>query len=314
MSNPRARWAAVGAAVAITLGAGGVGLVGASKSSGERAVFTAIEPCRLADTRPDFLVGDKATPWGPGEVFTVQATGSNGECSGIPSDAVAVGLNVTAVDPSMLTYLSFFPGGDVPNSSSLNPAPDQPPTPNAVTVDLAAGGSFDVFNLQGEVDVVIDVVGYYQDHDHDDRYPAKSQRVVVPADAFVPSSPATTVSRGTIDGTYVWAGPGTLKASLELPIGTVIDRVVYHYRDRSGAENLRLGLSRTDLTSASSLNAGATVTTDGISTEFASIELTDLGIEIEEGFGYALSASNSSWSTERDDLTVKGVEIEYVLP
>ena len=43
-------------------------------------------------------------------------------------------------------------------------------TPNAVTTGLSADGKFDIANGIGTVDVVVDVVGYYTDHNHDDRY------------------------------------------------------------------------------------------------------------------------------------------------
>jgi hypothetical protein len=51
MSVIRTRWAAIGAAIAITLGAGGIAAVQASLSSGERAVYVPITPYRLIDTR-----------------------------------------------------------------------------------------------------------------------------------------------------------------------------------------------------------------------------------------------------------------------
>ncbi len=53
----RTRWAAIGAAVAVTLGAGALATVDAARSSGERTSYFPITPCRLADTRPDFQVG-----------------------------------------------------------------------------------------------------------------------------------------------------------------------------------------------------------------------------------------------------------------
>jgi len=39
-----------------------------------------------------------------------------------------------------------------------------------VTVGLSFDGKFNIYNEFGAVDVLIDVVGYYDDHDHDDRY------------------------------------------------------------------------------------------------------------------------------------------------
>jgi hypothetical protein len=70
MSMIRTRWAAIGAAVAITLGGGGVGLVGATVDSGQRPVLVPIEPCRIIDTRPDYQVGPRSTPIGASEIYT----------------------------------------------------------------------------------------------------------------------------------------------------------------------------------------------------------------------------------------------------
>ena len=47
----RTRWAAIGAAVAITFGAGGLGIVSAAIGYGERTVYVPIVPCRVLDTR-----------------------------------------------------------------------------------------------------------------------------------------------------------------------------------------------------------------------------------------------------------------------
>ena len=45
--------------------------------------------------------------------------------------------------------------------------PGQPPVPNGVNVDLDSSGEFAVYNLQGTVHIIIDVVGYFDDHTHD---------------------------------------------------------------------------------------------------------------------------------------------------
>jgi hypothetical protein len=171
----RTRWAAIGAAVAVTLGAGGLAVVDAAVTTGERTVFVAITPCRLVDTRPTSTVGPKSSPVGPGEVHTVTAHGTTGDCT-IPTDAVALSLNVTAIGATAPTFLAIWPAGATqPDASSLNPSPGQPPTPNAVTTDLSTDGRFSIFNLQGSVDVLVDVNGYYADHNHDDRYYTKPQ-------------------------------------------------------------------------------------------------------------------------------------------
>ena len=166
----RARWAAVGAAVAVALGGGGVGLVNATVDSGERPVLVSIEPCRLVDTRADSQIGPRGTAIGAGEEYDVAAHGANGNCN-IPTGASGLSLNVTALNATAPTNVRVF-AADValPLVSNLNPNPGQPPAPNSVTTDLDAAGTFTLFNAFGTVDLIVDVHGYYEDHNHDDRY------------------------------------------------------------------------------------------------------------------------------------------------
>ena len=170
----RARWAAIGAAVAVTIGAGGIMSASASVDTGERTVFVPITPCRVTDTRsaPETR-GPRSTPLRPDESYTVQITGTNGDCT-IPADAVGVALNVTAVHPTAASYLTVYPSdAPQPLSSNLNFVNGQEPVPNAVTSDLSADGKVSFYNHVGTVDVVADVMGYYADHNHDDRYYSK---------------------------------------------------------------------------------------------------------------------------------------------
>ncbi len=166
VNHLRSKWAAVGAAVAVTLGAGGIGITHATTSSGEMPIYLPIEPCRLADTRPDSQVGDRGTPLGAAETYTLDGQGSVGNCT-LPSGTTALSLNVTALDATAPTFVSLFPAGaSLPVASHLNPLPGQGPTPNAVNVDLNGSGEFSIYNLQGTVNVIIDVVGVYDDHRH----------------------------------------------------------------------------------------------------------------------------------------------------
>jgi len=172
----RARWAAIGAAVAVTVGAGGIMSASASIGSGERTVFVPITPCRLTDTRvaPETR-GPRATPLKADETYTVQVVGTNGDCT-IPADAVGVSLNVTAEAPTDASYLTVFPAdAPKPLASNLNWITNQPPVPNAVTSDLSADGKVSFYNHSGTVNVIADIVGYYADHNHDDRYYTKGQ-------------------------------------------------------------------------------------------------------------------------------------------
>jgi hypothetical protein len=177
-SISRSRWAAFGAAVAISLGAGGVGLTHATTSSGAKPVFVPLEqPCRLASTRPaPDTVGPRTTGIGPEETYVLDGWGTEGSCD-LPTGSAGLALNVTAVDATQQTNLRFFAEGTtVPDTANLNPTPGAPPTPNAVNVTLNdANGKFSVFNKFGRVAVVIDVMGYYDDHNHDDIYYTKTE-------------------------------------------------------------------------------------------------------------------------------------------
>lgn len=125
----------------------------------EETTFVPIEPCRLFDTRPSKQLGPHTT-FGANDTTTIQAHGANGDCT-IPTDAVGLSLNVTAMGATARTNVRVWPDGDQPRVSSLNPAPGQPPVPNAVTTGLSPTGSFNVFNKNGNLDVLVDVNGYY---------------------------------------------------------------------------------------------------------------------------------------------------------
>ena len=163
----KTRWAAIGAAVAVTLGAGGLGISYATSPAGATA-FVPITPCRVVDTRPaPDTVGTRTSPLGPEETYTVTAHGDNGNCTGIPTGATGLSLNVTALGATSGTFLTLWAtGATQPTASNLNPQPGQPPTPNAVTTGVSASGQFNIFNKVGSVNVIVDIVGYYTDHQH----------------------------------------------------------------------------------------------------------------------------------------------------
>lgn len=125
--------------------------------------YSAITPCRLADTRPaPDRVGSKATfSTQDTHVFDVGADGDAGECDPIGNDVTAIAMNITALNATELSFLTVWPSGDLPLAASLNPAPGQPPVPNAVTTQLD-GTTFSIYNDTGSVDVVIDLVGVYR--------------------------------------------------------------------------------------------------------------------------------------------------------
>ena len=134
-------------------------------SEDDGSTFVPIEPCRLFDFRPGFEPdGDKKTPLAAGaaNIYTQQVTGPVGDCT-IPDDAVAVAMNVTVVNPTAQSNLRIYPANveAVPEVSSLNWLPGQSATPNKVDVKLSPEGAIKLFNFNGSVDVLADVVGYY---------------------------------------------------------------------------------------------------------------------------------------------------------
>ena len=173
----RTRWAAVGAAVAVTLGAGGVSLTQAALTTGEKPVYVALDaPCRLVDTRPASTIGAKNTPIAAGdaETYEIQVTGDSGQCTGalaVPADATAVALNVTAIAPVATatgrSFFTVFPGDATrPNTSNLNFLDGAPPVPNKVDVGLSATGTIKIYNNEGTAHAAVDIFGYYIDHGH----------------------------------------------------------------------------------------------------------------------------------------------------
>ena len=134
-NTSRSRWAAVGAAIAVTLGAGGIGITHATTDSSEGPVsaFFPIEPCRLAANAA--ITEDTS--------ITLNGWGATGDCN-LPNDITGLAANVTAVNATAQTNVRFYAqGGTVPETANLNPTPGAPATPNAVNIALNdANGQF----------------------------------------------------------------------------------------------------------------------------------------------------------------------------
>ena len=184
LTGMRSRWAAIGAACAVTLGGGTVGIVRAVQSSGERATYVPVTPARVLDTRTDVGAADilDATP------VLLTVTGSVATTKGtmivVPAGASGVVVNITAVEPTDNGFVSLRPGdtSGEPDVSTLNVTKGGT-FPNGATVTLPTTGAsagqiqiwYEGYGLGGRTDLLIDVVGYYTDHNHDDRYYTKIQ-------------------------------------------------------------------------------------------------------------------------------------------
>lgn len=161
MVESRVRWAAIGAAVAVSFGAGGIALVTAAGSSTSGGlVLATISPCRLVDTRDGTGVAESRL--GADDTFTVSARGDVGNCIGLPADTAALAINLSGVGATAPSFLTTFPGGEArPLVSSLSLSPEVAVSANGLTVSLSDAGALAVFNRFGTVDVVIDVLGVY---------------------------------------------------------------------------------------------------------------------------------------------------------
>lgn len=113
------------------------------------ALFAAQAPLRLVDTR------DTTALDGGDEIREVQVAG----VAGVPADATAVALNVTATGSTEAGFASVFPcGTDLPDTSTVNFAAGQT-VPNAATVALGDGKVCVYANV--DTHLVLDVNGSY---------------------------------------------------------------------------------------------------------------------------------------------------------
>jgi transglutaminase-like putative cysteine protease len=118
-----------------------------------------VNPARLVDTREGGSTTDGQQA-GSGRikaktVAEIQVAGRGN----IPTDAAAVMLNVTAVEPSGPGYLTVFPcGSPVPNASNVNYVTGQV-VPNAVLAKVGVAGKVCVYT-EAETHLIVDVNGF----------------------------------------------------------------------------------------------------------------------------------------------------------
>jgi hypothetical protein len=80
--------------------------------------------------------------------------------AGIPADAVAVAVNLAAVDPVDAGYLSAFPcGGATPTTSTVN-HDLRHATSNSAIVKLGTGGKICIYSMSPS-DMIVDVTGWF---------------------------------------------------------------------------------------------------------------------------------------------------------
>ena len=201
-----------------------LGCVNAS-GSGPPGSFEPLSPVRLLDSRNG--TGGYTTPWTAGQTRGLHVAG----VGGVPADATAVVLNVTATDVSTASYVTATPsGGVIPTASNLNVTAGQT-IANLVTVQVGAGGSVDLYNAHGQLDLVADVVGYY---------------MTAPGDGFTPISPVRVLDSRS--GTGGYTTPWSENQTRSLAVAGV-DGVPAH------ADAVVLNLTVTNPTAASYVTA-----------------------------------------------------------
>ena len=118
--------------------------------------LVAVTPCRVVDTRgANGPFGGPAITGGTDRSFALP----QGAC-GIPNNAVAYSLNITAVPEKTLGYLTIFPYPEnLPTVSTLN-SPDGRVKANAAIVPAGAGGSVSVY-VSDTSNVILDIDAYF---------------------------------------------------------------------------------------------------------------------------------------------------------
>lgn len=129
------------------------------------STYTPVAPTRVLDSR--LGLGEPAgTPLrlGPGGLLDLQLTGRGA----VPPNATAAAFNLTAVYPTVSTYLQAYPtpaaGFPVPAVSNVN-VPATAVVPNLATVLIGAGGRVRLRNAAGSTHVVADLAGFYSYRD-----------------------------------------------------------------------------------------------------------------------------------------------------
>ncbi|HUA62739.1 MAG TPA: BACON domain-containing protein, partial [Verrucomicrobiae bacterium] len=121
--------------------------------------FYPLTPCRIADTR---AASGFPSGFGPPTMATNTSRSFAVQSSscGVPATARAYSLNMTAVPPGPLTYLTTWPAGVTqPVVSTLNAFQGQV-VANAAIVPAGTSGQVSVY-VSNTTDVIIDINGYF---------------------------------------------------------------------------------------------------------------------------------------------------------
>lgn len=119
--------------------------------------FTGIAPVRLLDSRTEVGGWDRPLVAARPRDLLVRQPGNP---SGVPRGATTAVLNVTATDASTASFLAVRPSAAPAGASNLNFAAGQT-IANLVMVKIGSDGAITLDNSVGEVEVIVDLMGYF---------------------------------------------------------------------------------------------------------------------------------------------------------
>lgn len=217
--------------------------------------YVAESPVRVFDSRTgetDAIEGGSGT-LAPGTIVPVTIAG----VAGVPMNAKAVAINVTAIGPSGVGNLRVYPDTNgsgttaAPNASNINYITGST-VANFAIVQIPADGKIDLQSFGSKVDVAIDVVGYFS-----------------PSSAFVAMTPNrvldTRPGSGTTQGISGPIQPGTAYAVMvtggNVPANATSVAINVTAIQPTGVGNLRVFPSGAAAPNASTINYNPNNTT-----------------------------------------------------
>jgi hypothetical protein len=168
LSAIRTRWAAIGAAVAVSIGGGGLFMAQAADSTSDSA-YHPVTPVRVLDTRSSGAITNGATKLKvEGTINTINADGTTTSQEVVPSSASAVAINVTVTKGTKngdYGFVKAYPCSATtdaePNASAIN-FENNVDIANALNVTTSSTGEI-CLSVYGSANLIVDVAGYYDD-------------------------------------------------------------------------------------------------------------------------------------------------------
>jgi hypothetical protein len=121
--------------------------------------FTPSTPFRLIDTRdhsrPELQAGTGGQPVHAGQTLEIQIAGVRG----VPTNAKAVSMNLTVTGAAQAGYLTAWPCGDRPTTSTANYTAGDAVS-NGAQLPLSSTGTLCIYSMQ-EAHVIVDINGWW---------------------------------------------------------------------------------------------------------------------------------------------------------